>query len=208
MRSWHERTILLNKRKVVFLQLLSKQNWRKKKQKSGTTERWRHWQFSRRKRKQKHDLRTKWNSNSKAVGRETTWMPHTTKSCTHGLVLQHPVLWVESSWRTSPSTVWRHTNETRRMPPRKRVWWVDNWAWKQDSDWRTRIRPWPHAVRWASLKKYLARRPPEMTNADSPFYLESIVKLSSKIWFKKQPLGKKFARFFHEIHERCRRIDR
>ena len=40
------------------------------------------------------------------------------------------------------------------------------------------------------IKKYLARRPPEMTNADSPFYLASIVKLSSKIWFKKQPLGK------------------
>ena len=40
------------------------------------------------------------------------------------------------------------------------------------------------------FKEYLARRPPEMAAADSPFYLASIVKPSSDIWFKKQPLGK------------------
>ena len=40
------------------------------------------------------------------------------------------------------------------------------------------------------FKEYLARRPPEMASADSPLYLASIVKPSSHIWFKKQPLGK------------------
>lgn len=40
------------------------------------------------------------------------------------------------------------------------------------------------------FKEYLARRPPEMAAANSPFYLASIVKPSSHIWFKKQPLGK------------------
>ena len=40
------------------------------------------------------------------------------------------------------------------------------------------------------FKEYLARRPPEMAAADSPFYLASLVKPSSNIWFKKQPLGK------------------
>ena len=47
-----------------------------------------------------------------------------------------------------------------------------------------------HAVRVSIIEECLARRPPEMTNADSPFYLASIVKLLSKISFKKQPLGK------------------
>ena len=40
------------------------------------------------------------------------------------------------------------------------------------------------------FKEYLARRPPEMAAADSLFYLASIVKPSSNIWFKKQPLGR------------------
>jgi len=40
------------------------------------------------------------------------------------------------------------------------------------------------------FKEYLARRPPEMASADSPLYLASIVKPSSHIWFKRQPLGK------------------
>ena len=47
-----------------------------------------------------------------------------------------------------------------------------------------------HAVRVSIIKEYLARRPLEMTNADSLFYLASIVKLSSNISFKKQPLRK------------------
>ena len=40
------------------------------------------------------------------------------------------------------------------------------------------------------FKEFLARRPPEIASADSPLYLASIVKPSSHIWFKKQPLGK------------------
>ena len=40
------------------------------------------------------------------------------------------------------------------------------------------------------FKEYLARQPPEMVSADSPLCLASIVKPSSYIWFKKQPLGK------------------
>ena len=45
------------------------------------------------------------------------------------------------------------------------------------------------------FKDYLARRPPEMASADSSLYLASIVKPSSHIWFKKQPLGK-----IHSVH--------
>ena len=40
------------------------------------------------------------------------------------------------------------------------------------------------------FKEYLARRPPEMSFSDSPFYLAAIVSPSSEIWYKKQPLGK------------------
>ena len=40
------------------------------------------------------------------------------------------------------------------------------------------------------FKEYLARRPPEMSLADSPYYLAAILSPTSQLWFKKQPPGR------------------
>lgn len=37
---------------------------------------------------------------------------------------------------------------------------------------------------------YMSRRPPDMNYSDAPFYLASIPRPASPIWYKKQPLGK------------------
>ena len=89
----------------------------------------------------------------------------------------------------------------RRRPPRKRD---VEWITKRGSKTRTgehefvpdrAFNPKMYATGGSRcpvsiFKEYQSRRPPEMAAVDSPFYLAFIVKPSSQIWFKKQPLGK------------------